>query len=112
MRLSHMRSHAERLANHPDPPPHPLTRGFRCAELVQGEDNHLERPDEELAGQLDICGARTMAHRVRSAATRLAVAGPRGRGGCGEIGAHLWPATAQRAVITLWWPDRDVERGE
>ena len=101
MPLLLVRSHTERLADPPAPPPHPLTRGFRCAELVQGEDNHLERPDEELAGQLDICGARTMAHRVRSAATRLAVAGPRGRGGCGEIGAQLWPATAQRAVDRL-----------
>ena len=36
------------------------------------EDNHLERPDEELAGQLGVCGARTMAHRVRSAPTRAA----------------------------------------
>ena len=91
MRLSHMRSHAERLANHPDPPPHPLTRGFRCAELVQGEDNHLERPDEELAGQLDICGARTMAHRVRSAATRLAVAGRAGGVGAVRLARTFGP---------------------
>ena len=101
MPLLLVRLHAERPQLTPYRPTHPLTPGFHAAELVQGEDNHLERPDEELAGQLDICGARTMAHRVRSAATRLAVAGPRGRGGCGEIGAQLWPATAQRAVDRL-----------
>ena len=47
------------------------------------------------------CGARTTAHGVRSAARRLAVAGPRGRGGCGEIGAHQWPSRLQRAVDRL-----------
>ena len=76
--LTHALARGE-ASKSPRPTAPPAHRGFRCAELVQGEDNHLERPDEELAGQLGICGARTMAHRVRSAATRLAVASS-GRG--------------------------------
>ena len=96
-----MRSHTERLANPPDPPRHPLTRGIRVAERVQLEDNQRHAPDEELLVQLGDCGARTTAHGVRSRGTRHAVAGPRGRGGCGENGAHQWPATVQRAVDRL-----------
>ena len=97
MPLSHVRTHAETHVNHPDRARVPRDRRVQRAELVLLKDNRRGAHDEELAGQLGDCGARTAAHGVRWLAARLAVAGLRGRWVRGKSGAHPGSLRLQRA---------------